>query len=84
TLAFRPSGDIGRIAGATLADRSRSERGGWLVEQLLRRAAQLDRTLEADFASFLFFDASFARRLIELGRRDALDRADEIRAFFAR
>ena len=37
----------------------------------------------AGMASYLLFDRDFCRELIELGRRDARDRADEISAFLA-
>jgi NTE family protein len=39
-------------------------------------------TAEADWASYVLFDGTFAGDLIELGRDDALRRAGEIRAFF--
>jgi NTE family protein len=84
TLAFRPSGDIGRIAGSHLRTRHHTDRAGWLAERMLSRAAMFAETLEADFVSFMLFDGGYAKKLIELGRRDALDRAAEIRAFFTR
>lgn len=51
-----------------------------LVREVARRAAEED----ADLVSFLLFDGAFTSRLIELGRHDALARADEVRAFFLR
>jgi NTE family protein len=57
---------------------------GRFYEWLLSRAALTEATWEADLASYLLFDGSWAERLIELGRADALARRDEIREFFAR
>ena len=37
---------------------------------------------EADLASYLLFDGSFAKRLIDLGRADAEARRHEIAEFF--
>jgi hypothetical protein len=37
---------------------------------------------EADLASYLLFDGTFCRRLIELGRADAQARKDELLEFF--
>ncbi|MGB5522267.1 MAG: hypothetical protein WBM96_06840, partial [Polyangiales bacterium] len=36
---------------------------------------------EADLASYLLFDGGFAQTLIEMGRRDAHAKRDEIEAF---
>src|SRR5450432_2078021 len=38
---------------------------------------------EADWASYLLFDGSFAHELIEIGRADARAQADKIKEFFA-
>lgn len=82
-LVFTPSEDIGQLAGRHLAERS----GGWdaaarLRYWLLGWAGNAQSTWEADLASYILFDGGFAERLIDLGRRDALARADEIRDFF--
>ena len=37
---------------------------------------------EADLASYLLFDGTFCRQLIEMGRADAEARRDELLAFF--
>ena len=52
-----------------------------LVRYLLRGLGDDDSVVE--LASYLLFDASFCRRLMDLGRQDVLDREEEIRAFFA-
>jgi NTE family protein len=83
TLVFRPSKDLGELAGEHLRDRDVPEVGrigGWL----LRRAGQHGATWEDDLASYLLFDGAYAEALIELGRGDVLARADEVRAFFDR
>ena len=78
TLVFRPSEDIGAMArrkGEAL------ERRGWrgkMVSRLTRIGGQVD----ADLLSFVLFDGDHAADLIELGRRDVRNRADEVRAFF--
>ena len=81
TLVFLPSEDIGRLAGAHA-----TKLGG--LTRLHRWILGLNPVLaaahgEADWASYLLFDGEFAGKLIDLGRKDALARADEIHAFFA-
>ena len=83
TLVFRPSADIGVLAGehlvkheAKLAKRAR------LTSFLLRRAAALSTSTETDFGSFLLFDGGFAKSLIDLGHRDVLARRDDVKRFF--
>jgi NTE family protein len=51
---------------------------GWMLSTLGAEGKGAD----SDLASYLLFDGSFADRLIELGRRDTLARADDVRAFF--
>jgi len=83
TLSFRPSLDIGQLA----AEHVRFNLPRWKLDGpstfVLRRVARADSAWEADLASYLLFDGTFSKRLIELGRRDAHDRTDAIRAFFA-
>jgi hypothetical protein len=49
-----------------------------LAELLVRMSLRGVPDNEADLFSYLFFDASFAQPLIELGRADAEAQADEI------
>ncbi len=78
TLVFRPSEDISHLASER-AHRLRTRR---LVSRMLTWVAQLGVTWEADLLSFILFDGEFARQLIALGHQDALQRAEEITAFF--
>ena len=73
-LWLAPSQDIGEIA-ADLADEIPP-----IVRYLLRGLGNDQATTE--LASYLLFDASYCARLVELGRKDAWARADEIRSFF--
>jgi NTE family protein len=82
SLVFHPSADIGVLAGDYMRSEQPERREGLLARTLLRHAAALGSHVEADFVSYLLFDGGFARLLIELGQRDALARASEIRAFF--
>jgi NTE family protein len=84
TLVFRPSEDIGVLAGEYLREEHPRWRGAAkLVGAALRRARDLGQSVETDLGSFLLFDGGFAKTLMDLGHRDAKRRADEVRAFFA-
>lgn len=82
TLVFRPTADLGRVAGEHLRDHKLIPQIGRGATWLLRRAARHDATWEVDLASYLLFDGTYARLLIELGRADVRARADAVRAFF--
>jgi NTE family protein len=83
TLLFTPSEDIGQLAGRYIAQSLVRERLGWMQRWLLDQTGKSAVAREADLASYFLFDGDFAGELIELGRRDVLSRADEVRAFFA-
>lgn len=78
TLVFVPSRDIAKLAAQYLKDNLRRFDIGLVARRLLRSAADEGN---ADWATYLLFDGGFAEQVIELGRRDALRRRDEIRAF---
>jgi hypothetical protein len=79
SVVVRPSEDIGRIAADAHRGRPLFERGrGMLSELLTRTTLRGVPDHEADLFSYLFFDGSFARPLIELGREDARGQADKI------
>jgi NTE family protein len=80
---LRPSKDLGVLAAECLRHQTRS-RGvrEWLSRNVVRYAGH-GALGEADLLSYLFFDRCYADHLIELGRHDAAQAADELLAFFA-
>lgn len=80
TLVFLPSQDIGRLTAEHVRSGGIARVHRWILG--LNSVLRAEEVLEADWASYLLFDGDFAGRLIDLGRRDALARAEEIRAFF--
>lgn len=83
TLVFRPSQNLGEIAGEYLRTSLRSTEVGPIVRRLLERAGRDAPGREADWASYLLFDGDYAKQLIALGREDALRMKDKILAFFS-
>lgn len=81
-LVFRPSEDIGQIAATFLRENLHELSANWMTKRILKRIFTTNLGLDSDLSSYLLFDGTFATRLIELGRRDALRRTDEIRQFF--
>jgi NTE family protein len=82
TLIFAPSKDLGRVAGEYIRTSLKLTGVAPLARFILQRAASDAPNQEVDWASYLLFDGGYAAQLIELGRSDALDKADEIRKFF--
>lgn len=82
TLVFRPSVDIGVLALEHFKRRRTSLCSGTATTLLLENAAALGAHIQADFLSYIYFDEAFARALIAQGRRDVMDRAAEVDAFF--
>jgi NTE family protein len=78
---IRPSEDIGAIA-ADFAAAGRVKVTGAIAKQLISRLAGGEAKHESDLLSYLLFDGDFAAELIELGRRDAAKKEDELAALF--
>jgi NTE family protein len=81
---IRASEDIGRLAATHVQSPGFLEHAPGMVGRVLRRIGEWDASGEADLLSYLLFDGDFATQLIELGRRDAKARHNELCAFFSR
>jgi NTE family protein len=79
---IRASADIGAAAGAYVRSPEFAARAGRVVGGVLRRMGEWEGEGEADLLSYLLFDGAFAAQLIDLGRRDAASRHDELCALF--
>ncbi|MCP4905769.1 MAG: hypothetical protein GY910_12390 [bacterium] len=80
-LVIRPSEDLGRLAAEVVRDDPELDFGAFVG--MLRRLTGAGATAkEADLLSYLLFDATYARRLAEIGYRDAEAREDELAEFF--
>lgn len=80
-LHIQSSEDIGKLSAAYVHSRSFRGRRHGFIERVLSRLAERESANEADLLSYLLFDGPFARELIELGRRDARQRHDQIAGF---
>ncbi len=80
TLVIRPSEDIGRMAAHYV--RTGKLRGGAIFARKLLTWMDVGEATEADLASYLLFDGTFAKMLIDLGRADAHARRHDIQDFF--
>ncbi|MGN6110487.1 MAG: patatin-like phospholipase family protein [Kofleriaceae bacterium] len=78
---IRPSEDIGALAAQFVAA-GRMRVSGTLARRLIHRLAEGESRHESDLLSYLLFDGDFADELIELGRRDAAKKEDELAALF--
>lgn len=80
---LRPSKDLGVLAAECLAHQTRSHGlRDWLSRNVVRYAGR-GALGEADLVSYLFFDRCYADHLIELGRRDAENAAEDLVEFFS-
>ncbi len=82
-LVFQPSRDLGRVAGDFIRKSLKTTNLRPVAKYLIEKFASDSQEPEADWASYLLFDGSFAHELIEIGRQDARDQAEKIREFFS-
>ncbi|HEY4057883.1 MAG TPA: patatin-like phospholipase family protein [Kofleriaceae bacterium] len=77
----RPSEDIGALASDFVRS-GRMRVSGLIARRLIERLAGGESRGESDLLSYLLFDGGFATELIEMGRRDAAKKADELASLF--
>ena len=75
----RASEDIGALAAAYVASPEFKARAPGWIGRLLRRAGE--GAGESDLVSYVLFDGGFAAQLIEMGRKDAAARHEDLCAF---
>ncbi|WP_437290591.1 patatin-like phospholipase family protein [Sorangium sp. So ce406] len=80
TLVVRPSVDLGRLAAEHV--KAGKVQGGPAMMRRLLSLVDVGAENDADLASYLLFDGSFTRKLIELGRADAEARRHDVADFF--
>jgi NTE family protein len=78
-MVLRPTTDIGLVASDYLA--ANRVRFGKSLGRAFISMLDVGAGADADLASYLLFDGGFAQTLIEMGRRDAHAKRDEIEAF---
>jgi NTE family protein len=83
TLVFQPSRDLGRVAGEFIKKSLKTTHLRPVTKYIIEKFASDAPEPEADWASYLLFDGSFAHELIEIGREDARAQAEKIREFFS-
>jgi NTE family protein len=79
---IRASEDIGALAAEYACSPEFALRSSGVAGRMIRRLGERRSAGEADFLSYVLFDGEFSARLIDLGRRDARARHDELCAFF--
>ncbi|MEO8842983.1 MAG: patatin-like phospholipase family protein [Kofleriaceae bacterium] len=78
---IRPSEDIGKIA-AEFVRAGRMKVNGLIAKRLLGRLTSGEGAKENDLLSYLLFDGEYCSQLIDLGRRDAAKKSEELAALF--
>jgi NTE family protein len=82
-VLVRPSQSLGQLAAEHVRGARFRARVGATMGALFARLAEGESEYEADLLSYLLFDGEFAALLMELGRADACNQGEELRALFS-
>lgn len=83
TCLVRPSKDLNDLAREAMRDAPDEMKLPGLAGRAFHRVVRSQALMDSDLASYIMFTPTYLNRLIELGRKDAAAKRDDLVAFFS-